>query len=506
MKVFVVQVLVLLSLIQLSCQGRRPRAPKAKGPAPICERRTAEACLELARGFEEQGNARYLEAYEAACQLRSAEACDRVLTEVELTVLAAPTVPQMEMWTHRLAQLCTAGHQRACVFFDLLTFFAIPLDAAAMKKAYFRLQESCLVAGKAGQNVAATCVPLVQALGLLSRKNSAFFKQNALTGYQTACHAGIGEACLQESLLQRDKRDLEWTLSYLLRACELGEVAGCDALAAESRRAVLEGKPRHERSVRYLKPACVKVEHRAACLAWAEGHVRGWWEAADPAVGHAEHLRQCGLGSEIGCMEFARRLLETAPDQLAWARQILRQTCSEGHAVACVLLAGATRSVGAADPEADRQAADVLRASCYGPGGAQPNYYSDYDHDRSSYNSTYNQPACALLGRYLLEGIGFEVNEAVGFRLLSTGCSSLAAGHCVHYGEVLRRKGQINASGITPIYERICRAGQEDGCFALADLFQTGYKELKPSEAQAKKYLAMGCRLAPSHARCKGIK
>ena len=506
MKVFVVQVLVLSSLITLSCQGRRPRAPKAKGPDPVCEKRTAEACLELARGFEEQGNARYLEAYEAACQLRSTEACDRVLAEVELTVLAAPTVPQLETWTHRLAQLCAAGHQRACVFGDLLAFYAVPLDATAMKKAYFRLQESCQIAGKAGRDVAGTCVPLVQALGLLSRKNSAFFKQNALTGYQTACHAGIGEACLQEPLLQREKRDLEWTLSYLLKACELGELAGCDALVAESRRAVLEGKPRYDRSVRYLKTACFTVDHRSSCLTWAEGQVRGWWESSDPAAGHAEHLRQCGLGSDVGCIEFARRLLETAPDQVGWARQILRQSCSEGHAVACVLLARAMRSPGAADPEVDRRSADILRASCYGPGGAQPNYYNEYDYDRSSYNSTYNQPACAELGHYLLEGIGFEVNEAVGFRLLSSGCSSLAASHCVRYGEVLRRKGQVNASGITPIYERICLAGHEDGCFALSEIHKTGYKELKPSEAQAKKYLSMGCRLAPAHAHCKGVK
>ncbi len=506
MKVIVVQVLVLFSVILLSCQGRRPRAPKAKGPSPVCEKRTAETCLELARGFEEQGNARYLEAFEAACQAGSAEACDRVLAEVELTVLAAPTVPQLETWTHRLAQLCSSGHKKACVFSDLLTFSANPLDASAMKKAYFRLQESCLVAGKAGQDVAGTCVPLVQALGLLSRKNSAFFKQNALAGYQTACHAGIGEACLQESLLQREKRDLEWTLSYLVKGCELGEVAGCEQLVSEARRAVLEGKPRYDRSVRYLKTACFTVEHRASCLAWAEGHVRGWWEVADPAAGHAENLRQCSLGSELGCMAFASRLLETAPDQLAWARQILRQTCSEGHSEACVLLAGALRIDGAADAGADRQAADVLRASCYGPGGAQPNYYSEYDYERSSYNNTYNHPACALLGRYLLEGIGFEVNEPVGFRLLSSGCASLNVGQCVYYGEVLRRKGQINASGITPIYERVCQAGREDGCFALAELHKTGYKELKPSEAQAKKYEAMGCRLAPALARCKGVK
>lgn len=488
--------LLLLSLLAVSCRGRAPKAPKAAAPAPVCEKRDAATCLILAQGFEEQGNARYLEAFEAACALGSAEACERVLAEVELTVMPAPTAAQLEIWTHRLTTLCASGRQKACVFRDLLTFSEAQLDAAAMRKSYFRLLEAC-------RQDAAHCVALVQSLGLVARKNSAFFKMNALTGYQTACHAGVGEACLQDSLLLRDKRDLEWTLSYLLKACELGETVGCDLLAAEARRAVIEGRPRHEKAARYLKPACQVVDHRASCLAWAEGNVRGWWEGADPSAGHEEHRRQCGLGAETACIAFASRILETAPDQHGWARQILRQTCSEGHAAACALLAEVVRKPGGA--QADREAVDILRASCYGPGGAQPNYYSEYDYHRSSYNNTYNHPGCALLGRFVLEGIGLEVNEATGLRLLGSGCSGSQAGEvCLFYGRHLRRLGQVNASGITPIYERICQAGGEEGCFALAELHQTGYKEVKPSEAQAKKYRAMGCRLAPNHPTCKG--
>jgi TPR repeat protein len=487
--------LLLLPLLAVSCRGRGPKAPKAVSPAPVCEKRDVDSCLTLARGFEEAGNSRYLEAYEAACALGSAEACERVLAEVELTVLAAPTPALMEIWNHRLASLCASGRQKACVFRDLLTFSEPQLDATAMRKSYFRLQEGC-------RQDADHCVSLVQALALVARKNSAFFKQNAMTGYQTACHAGIGEACLQDSLLQRDKRDLEWTLSYLLKGCELGETVGCDLLVSEARRAVIEGRPRHEKASRHLKPACQVVEHRASCLAWAEGHVRGWWEGVDPAAGHEEHRRQCGLGAETACLAFARRLLDTAPDQHGWARQILRQTCSEGHAAACALLAQAVRRPGEA--QSDREAVDILRASCYGPGGAQPNYYSEYDYQRSSYNNTFNHPGCALLGRFLLEGIGVEVNETIGLRLLSSGCAGTTAGEaCLFYGRHLRKLGQVNASAISPIYERICLAGNEEGCFALADLHKTGYKEVKPSEAQDKKYRAMGCRLAPGHPTCK---
>jgi len=347
----------------------------------------------------------------------------------------------------------------------------------------------------------------VQALNLVSRKNSAFYKANALTGFQTACLGGVGEACLADPLLQREKRDLEWTMSYLLKACELGETAGCDQLVAESKKAILEGLPRWKLAAGSLKTACYDVENRSACLMFALGHVRGWWEGSDPEIGRAEHLRQCRLGSDTACIEFASRLLETAPDQREWALQILRQACSESQPLACVHLAQALRRPGTPDAAAaDRAAVDVLRVACYGQGGSQPQYYSEYDYDRSSYTSTYNNPACAVLGIFLLEGIGLEANEAVGFRLLSSGCAGMAGTSCVQYGEYMKKKGQVTASVITPVYERICMDTHEEGCFALAELKRTGYKELKPSEAEAKKYQAIGCRLAPAHPSCKNVK
>ncbi len=516
MKFLALVPVLIICLFAVSCRDRRPVAPKASAPAPVCEKRTPATCLSLARELEEQGNSRYLEAFEAACAMKNAAACERVLDEVDLTVMPAPTPAHLETWKHRLAQLCSSGQARACVFRDLLTFSENPMDASAMKKAYFRLQETCRVnagrvnAGRVNSGRAdadpkdtSVCVSLVQALNLVARKNSAFFKANALTGFQTACLGGVGEACMHDALLQREKRDLEWTLSYLLKACELGETAGCDQLVNEARKAVIDGVPRWNRSANQLKPACFGAESRAACQLWAEGHVRGWWEGADPVAGHAENLRQCGLGYEVGCIEHARRVLDTAPDKRAWALQILRQTCSEGHKEACVLFAQATRKAGVADPEADREAADILRAGCFGPGGSQPGYHSEYDYDRSSYANTYNNPACAVLGRYLIEGIGLEASEPVGFRLLGSGCSSLVSGDCVYLGQVLRKKDQTNAAGITPVYERICLAGYEEGCFALAEMHKTGYKELKPSDAQVKKYRAIGCRLAPANPACK---
>jgi TPR repeat protein len=500
MKVLALVPFLVLSLLAVSCHDRRPVAPRAPSPAPVCEKRTASSCLTLARELEEQGNSRYLEAYEAACALKSAPACERVLADVELTVLPSPTPAQVETWTHRLAQLCSAGLSRACVFRDLLTFSETPLDAAAMKKAYFRIQEACRAAGKEGTD----CVYLMQALQIVSRKNSAFFKANALTGYQTACLGGLGEACMHDALLQRSKRDLEWTLSYLLKACELGETTGCDQLAADARRAVLDGQPRWNRSAGVLKTACFSVESRAACLLYAEGHVRGWWEKSDPEAGHAENLRQCRLGADDACLAFAGRLLAKSPDPQAWAEQILRQSCSENHRESCVRLAMHLRQASSsAAAGADRPAIDLLRMACYGPGGPQPQYYSEYDYQRTSSQSAYRNPACGLLGRYVIEGVGMEANEPVGFRLLSQGCSDLPDPVCLFLGEHLRAKGQVNASGIIPVYERICLAGHEAGCFALADLHKTGYKELKPGEAQAKKYRTIGCRLEPAHPICK---
>ncbi|MBU1243602.1 hypothetical protein KKD52_06405 [Myxococcota bacterium] len=503
MKVLALVSFLFVSLLAVSCHDRHPKAPRASALAPVCEKHTAGSCLSLARELEEQGNSRYLEAYEAACAMKSAEACDRVLAEVELTVIQAPAPAQIETWTHRLAQLCSGGLSRACIFRDLLTFSETPIDASAMKKAYFRLQEACRKAGRESTD----CVFLMQALQIVARKNSAFFKANALTGYQTACLGGMGEACMNDALLQRSKRDLEWTLSYLLKACELGETAGCEQLVTEARRAVLDGQPRWNRSAGVLKTACFSVESRAACLLYAEGHLRGWWEGADPEAGHAENLRQCRMGADVACLAFADRLLAKTPDQQGWAMQILRQSCSENHREACVRLAQHTRRP--ASPvaaEADRTAADILRLACYGPGGSQPQYYSEYDYQRTSSQSAFRNPACGLLGRFLIEGVGLEANEPVGFRLLSQGCSDLPDPVCIYYGEHLRLKGQVNASGIIPFYERVCLAGHEEGCFALADLHKTGYKELKPGEAQAKKYLAIGCRLAPAHPLCKSGK
>lgn len=488
MKISFVLMLAASCLAGLSCSRTVPAdAPARFARQDVCENRSAEACWNWAQTLEENGDERMLQVLEGACAKGSPHACRRFLDEAELSLFPSPG-PAADAWKPRLETFCSHGEARACRLLDMLHLSEPKPEPEKMKKAFFNRLEAC-------RKDNTQCVALVQALSILERKNAPMFKANALSALQTACEGGAAEACHQEPLLQTEKRNPRWTLPFLLRACSLGETAGCSQLVSFSRRALIENMPHYDEAAPFLEKACFEMDFRAACLAWAKGHVYKIWPQADEAAGRNELLRQCRLGDNESCTEFARVLrLSGKTDESAWALQILRQACSDSHMDACVEWILATEK---GTPEEHRSALLQARVSCMGTDTARaPSYEHEYMQESFGGNSTYNNPACAVFGRLLLESDpdGFAVT---GKGLLIRGCSSLAHPACLYYGKVLMTEASSTAGALTSLYERICKAGHASACLEMAALQRRGFKELKPNEAAARDYTALACRLDP---------
>ncbi len=483
--------LILLVLTGFSCRSGPVRREVRSGK--VCQDMTPGQCLEYAVKLEEQGHAAFLEAYEEACAAQVSQACERLVMEVEMVLFPAPTPLQMDAWIPRLESLCGNGQEKACWYVDLLIIHKLGPDNKDVRPRFFRMQEAC-------RKQPESCVVFTQALQVLSRKKNPLFDANALTGYRTACEGGIGEACIQSQLLMPEKRDLPWLLSYLLKGCKLGEVAGCEQLAVWAKRAIIEDIPGWKNSAPFLEKACHRMESRNNCLLFAQGHIHAWWTDSDVAIGEKELFRQCGLGSEEACNQLAALLEGRNPKDQELALQIWQQGCSEGSREACVRLAESVRRAGA--PKGDQEAFRIARMACL---GSQYQVQTEY-YDRHATGQILRNISCALMGRFLVEGTGVEKNVQQGERMMQQGCVDGAHPVCLYYAAHLRRAAVVNAAGVTGIYERVCMGGHGQGCFEMAEYLKTGYKELKPDEAQSRVVRKRACRLEPGDERCRDQK
>ncbi len=493
MKTETLLMLAVILAAAFSCaRTRAPRSSVRQDRQDICEGRTPEACWEWAQALEETGDLRMLQVLETACSRGVSAACERLLDEADITLFPMPGTAA-ESWKPSLDALCVKGNTRACRQLDMVSVLDSRVEPDRMKQAFFNRLEAC-------RKEPSQCVFLVQALSVVERRNAAMFKANALSALQAACDGGVAEACYQDPLLQVEKRDLAWMLPFLLRGCKLGDTFGCAKLVEIARRALFENMPRYPQAEPFLKQACFDMDYRAACLAWAAGHVRRIWTQPDPRAGRDELLRHCRLGDNESCTEFARFLLRHEPDQRGWALQILRQTCSDSYQDACVewILAMEKGS-----PEERRAAVVQARASCLGAAGVQmPNYEYEYAAHGRTYGSLGQNPSCVLYGRFIVESDGREAPPAAGERLMGQVCGHLAHPVCLDYAPRMMAQDSTTAAMLTALHERICKAGHAAGCLAMAALQRRGYKELKPNEASAKEYTALACRLDPRLAEC----
>lgn len=454
-----------------------------------CENKTAEACWQWAQTLEENGDPNMLQVLERACTKGSHAACNRFIDEAELTLFPSPG-QTTEAWETRLESLCFRGEKRACQLLDVLQFFKPNPEPKQMKKAFFNRLEVC-------RKEASQCVKLMQAIIAIEHKQKAFFKSNAFVALQAACEGGVAEACHHEALIQTDKRDLRWTFPLLLRACMLGETAGCNKLVQLSFRAIVENITHYMEAESFLKQACFEVEFRKACIAWARGHIKKIWVHANPQAGRDEFLRQCRYGDNESCTEFARFLLRYEPHQRSWALQILRQTCADSYQNACVEWI-ATMEKGS--PEEQHNALLQARFSCLKTFDSSVPH--EYEYDRNYNVSFYNNPSCVLYARMIVNGKEIGVSGKSIKTLFSQACSNLAHPVCLYYGQQLMQEASTKATDLISLYERICKDGHAEACLEMATLQRRGFKELKPNEAVAREYTSLACRLDPQIAVC----
>lgn len=328
-----------------------------------------------------------------------------------------------------------------------------------------------------------------------------------------ACTAQVANACQVAAnivgpslLLVPDPRQTERELR--VRACELGNMASCAALADMRRRGV-EGPADPDGGLAELRRLCdegvtracsdasfalveagAKTEGRAmrargcewgdedACALLAVGTMKGTGVPADPAAGLAELERLCGEGNGSACRRFGYVLRdgELADVDQRRATAAFEAGCALGDENACDA-AGYRRLFGLAGPRDPDGGLAMLLKACA--------------EDLAA--------ACYDAGYALANGMVVARDVAAARTLLEEACARSHAEACVRLGTLLEaepaeaRRAYAKARDL---WRTSCDRGVARSCEELADMVKNGQGGRKSARG-ARRILKEACESDP---------
>ncbi len=296
-------------------------------------------------------------------------------------------------------------------------------------------------------------------------------------------------------------RDLERAKSLLAPPCNAERPIGCGGMAKLAQEGVLDWPM--ERIVKRLDAAC-EAKDADACqrrgqLLLAEGS-----SAADNKA-RTLFERACSGGSQAGCFQKGKFLLETRP---AEAIKLFTAACKAKVGSACYELGGLQES-GTGGDAAPQRALNSYERACeldvaaacsklgqtyeQGSHGALRDLQKTKTHLEKACDLGEGD-ACAHLGELLASGDGIEPDEQAAGRLFEQGCELKSPRACLFRGRVLEQESAVSedvtdtsaaaALAATQAYEAACDGGESEACGYLARML-IGHRSIPLDEDRA---------------------
>jgi hypothetical protein len=336
--------------------------------------------------------------------------------------------------------------------------------------------------------------------------------QQGRTVLQRACDGGDLEGCERlGSIYASGERgttpDQPRGVGLYRRACDGGLAAGCARLALAYRRGAGVEKNLY-RSRELLTRACPKDP--AACWDLGKAWELGPDGARDDARAEAAYREGCDGGDSGCCGALKRMKVETSS-----AAQALK-ACDAGQARQCLLYADMLKTGRGTAQDAASALGFYLRA-CEGPIGEAcvslglllRNGATGVTADAAGATEAFKKAvpiftkecngkrpeACADLAELYCDGSMLAQDTGKVLQLLDRGCKRKHWGTCNRLGARLLRGGcgiPVSPAKAVATIGKACEAGDEMACEVLVNAYLEGY-HVKKDQAQGLKWMGKAC-------------
>jgi len=357
--------------------------------------------------------------------------------------------------------------------------------------------------------------------------------ERAVATNRKACRKGDAQACLAAGDAYASG-DGVWTVSAIAfilykEACDAGLGAGCVAFFDLSRTGYGDPEGGDEEASRLLEKAC-DLGDLIGCDKFARTLRENGPDASDIARSDAILERTCAAGGDEACLSLSAHLMKSErPEDYDRAADMLDRMCRQSVLAACQTMANRTKM----KPEPDELLAsqyehfacylgspaeclDVGDRAYWGTAVAQDRdlaltYFDKACQLDSGYCDvpeilramprlrsacTPDDPqACAELGRALANALSPEYDREAALQLLESSCRAGAGNACFAATRLVSRDDPTRSQRVGALLERGCEADDPDACFNLARALEQGETETGAETANIERAVALYSRL-----------